>query len=222
MMTVSELATSRPLSVRVLQRHGIDFCCGGARPLDAACTARGLRAETLLQEVDAVEAEARPDARRWDQAPIPELVAHILARHHRPLDTELDRLDFLVGKVTTVHHDKDPAMMDGIRQAWQDLLDDLLPHMKMEEDLLFPRILAGVRAGPDPGLGSPIEVMEEEHKAVGRTLATLRALTKDYVVPDEACGSWRALWQGLEALEADLHQHIHLENNVLFQRVLRS
>lgn len=217
MLTVGELATTRPVSVKVLQRLGIDFCCGGARPLEEACAARGVALPTLLAEVDALEAAARPDDRRWDGAPLDALIDHILAKHHRPLDTELPRLDHLVRKVTGVHYTKDPATMDGIRAAWAELVEDLVPHMKKEEQVLFPWI----RAGQGTSAGGPVQVMEAEHEHVGAVLVALRRLTNDYVVPEEACGSWRALWQGLEALEEDLHRHIHLENNVLFPRALR-
>lgn len=217
MMTVGELATTRPLSVKVLQRLGIDFCCGGGRALDEACAARSVDADALLAEVAGLESGARPDERRWDQAPLVDLVDHILVKHHRPLDTELPRLGALLRKVTGVHYDKDPDRMDGLRLAWSDLQEDLVPHMAKEESVLFPWIQAGQGASA----GSPIQVMEAEHERVGEILVALRRLTDDYVVPEEACGSWRALWQGLEALEADLHRHIHLENNVLFPRALR-
>lgn len=216
-MTVAELVTTRPNAVKALQRHGIDFCCGGGRPLDEACAARGLDAGALLAEVDALDRVGRAPARRWESAPLDELIDHILERHHRPLDAELPRLDALVRKVTAVHHDKDPKTMDGLRAAWGELQADLLPHMEKEEQLLFPWI----REGQGASAGAPISVMEVEHQQVGELLSTIRRLTGAYTVPAEACGSWRALWQGLEALEADLHEHIHLENNVLFPRALR-
>lgn len=218
MMTVAQLATTRPQSVKVLQRHRIDFCCGGARPLDEACADRAITVDALLGEVAAVELAATPDLRRWDDAPLDALLDHIEARHHRPLDGELPRLDALVRKVTAVHHDKDPARMDALRRTWGDLLDDLVPHMAKEEQVLFPWI----RSGRGASAGAPIHVMETEHVHVGGLLTELRRLTDDYVPPAEACGSWRALWAGLEALEQDLHRHIHLENNVLFPRALRA
>jgi regulator of cell morphogenesis and NO signaling len=215
-LTVAELATTRPLSVKVLQRHGIDFCCGGGRVLEQACAGRSVDVATLLAEVSAEEAAAQPDTERWDTAPLSTLIDHIVARHHRPLDTELPRLDQLVRKVTRVHHDKDPATMDALLRVWTELTDDLVPHMLKEERALFPLILSGRGAYA----GAPVSVMEAEHTQMGELLAELRRLTGGYVAPPEACGSWRALWQGLEALEADLHQHIHLENNVLFPRAL--
>ncbi len=214
--TVAMLATERPIAVRILQRHGIDFCCGGHRSLAEACAQSGITADLLLAEVTAEEQRAAPSPRRWDAAPLPELVNYLLIQHHRPLDTELPRLTGLVNKVCSVHRDLDPTGFDAIRSTWLALRDDLVPHMEKEEQVLFPWIMAG--KGGDAG--GPIATMEQEHVAVGGLLKELRALTNDYRVPEEACGSWRALWAGLEALEADLHTHIHLENNVLFPRAL--
>ena len=215
--TVATLATERPHSVRVLQRHGIDFCCGGQRTLDDACAQRGITADILLTEVADEEARALPSPRRWDDAPLPELVDYLLVHHHRPLDSELPRLSALINKVCSVHHDRDPERFDALRSTWRALIDDVIPHMAKEEQVLFPWITAG--NGADAG--GPIQVMEEEHIVVGALLAQLRRLTDNYQAPAEACGSWRALWSGLEALEADLHTHIHLENNVLFPRALQ-
>lgn len=215
-MTVGTLATQRPQSVKVLQRHGIDFCCGGARPLDAACASKGLDPAALLDEVAAEESQRNTADVRWDHAPLGELVAHVLARHHRPLDAELPRLDGLVRKVARVHHDRDPAGFDRLVGLWEALCEDLEPHMMKEERILFPAILAG--RGRD--VGGPVSVMHADHDALGEILVGLRDLTGDYTPPADACGSWRALYQGLSDLEADLKLHIHLENNVLFPRAL--
>ena len=96
------------------------------------------------------------------------------------------------------------------------LKDDLLPHMQKEELVLFPLI----RGGRGMLAGGPITVMHVEHEEVGALLRQIRALTDDFTAPDGACGTWRALWQGLADLEADLHEHIHLENNILFPKAL--
>jgi regulator of cell morphogenesis and NO signaling len=214
--TIGELAVARPASVKVFQRHGVDFCCGGHKPLVDTCRAKGLDADALLAEIDAEEQRGRPSEVTWDQAPLPELIAHILAKHHRPLDEELPRVLFLARKVARVHGGSH-AHLPVLQGRVEELVDDLVPHMAKEEQVLFPWILRGDGARAK----MPVTRMEEEHDRVGELLREIRSLTGGFVVPTEACGSWRALWQGLEALEVDLHEHIHLENNVLFPRALR-
>ena len=115
-----------------------------------------------------------------------------------------------------MHRDKEPEMLTGVLQVFLALKDELEHHMMKEERILFPMI------NNDQGAmgAAPISVMRHEHESAGAALIRLRELTDDYTVPEAACASWAALWQGLEALERDLHQHIHLENNILFPRAL--
>ena len=216
--TIAELATTRPLSVRVFHRHTIDFCCAGGRSLSEVCTKKGLDPKGVLDEITAEEASARAPALRWDAVPLGELVDHLLVRYHEPLDAELPRLGQLWEKVCRVHGETDPTMFAELGRLWQALRDDLEPHMAKEEQILFPWIRRGQGASAD----GPIAVMEEEHERVGEILTEIRAITHDYQLPPGACRSYTALWQGLEALEADLHEHIHLENHVLFPRALAS
>jgi regulator of cell morphogenesis and NO signaling len=214
--TVADLAARRPLSVAVLQRHGIDFCCGGQRPLEAACATAGIDTTALLAEVE--QAEDTGDAGiRWDEAPLPTLIDHLIERHNRPLDAELPRIEAMARRVLKVHGPRDPERFEKLLELVLALRAELEPHMVKEEAVLFPWILRG--NGRDAG--APVRVMLMEHEAVGALLQGLRDTTDDFVVPLVACATWRALWQGLEALEADLHQHIHLENNILFPRALR-
>lgn len=214
--TVGEIAASLPSAARVFHRHGIDFCCGGKRTLTDACRARGIDPRTVTLEL-LDEAREQPPLPRWEDRPVRDLIEHIVATHHRPLPGELDRLEHLARKVASVHGSARPEIeLDGIVDSVLRLRGDLLPHLEKEEEILFPWILLG-RQPPPAG---PVEVMEAEHEAVGDLLAELRARTGDYHLPPGACASWTALWQGLEALETDLHQHIHLENNVLHPRAL--
>jgi len=212
---IGKIAAEYPLVTRVFARHQLDFCCGGGRPLGEVCAAKKLDVATILQEIQ-VEMEVRTNDVRWDDAPLGDLVDHILVTFHVPLKEELPRLDGMARKVLDVHHDKDPERLEEVATIVTRLREDLLNHMEMEEDILFPMIMqesAYMAQGP-------IEVMQEEHEVAGDMLRRLRKLTSDYVAPPEACNTWRALWHGLGALESDLHQHIHLENNILFPRVL--
>jgi regulator of cell morphogenesis and NO signaling len=214
---VGRIAAEHPDAARVFERHGIDYCCGGDSQLGEACAQKGVDAGVALAEIqhviDTVEA---PEA-SWDEAPLADLIDHIVATYHRSLDEELPRLMALMEKVGSVHGEKNPEMFAELSRVYLGLKDELEHHMMKEEGILFPMIKN------DQGAmgGGPISCMMHEHDSAGAALTRIRALTDDYMVPEEACNSWTALWHGLEKLEGDLHTHIHLENNILFPRALR-
>ncbi len=213
---VGRIATEHPISTRVFARYGIDYCCGGGVPLAEACESRGLDAERVVEEI---QRELGPHAgaeERWGDAPLPDLVAHILLTYHQPLKEELPRLEAMARKVLQVHQDKEPEMLTELLSVYLGIKADLEPHMEKEEQILFPMIQRGQGFLAD----GPVAVMREEHEVVGLALKRLREITNDYEVPPRACNTWRALWHGLAALEESLHEHIHLENNVLFPRAL--
>lgn len=213
---VGQIAAEYPLATRVFARHHIDFCCGGGRPLAEACEKKGLDVDALIAEIRReVDGNPAPDV-RWDQAPLRDVIEHILFAYHRPLREELPRLDAMARKVLSVHGDKRPETLGELVNVFAGLRAELDAHMMKEEQILFPAIQAGHGATAD----GPIAVMMHEHDDAAAALHRLRELTDDYTVPDEACNTWRALWHGLEALETSLHEHIHLENNILFPRAL--
>ncbi len=214
---VGEIATEHPLTTRVFARYGIDFCCGGGRPLEDVCSTKSLDTELLLAEIRKEIATAPAPEIRWDQEPVHALIDHILEQYHKPLREELPRIESMARKVHQVHGDKDSALAE-ILEVTEALGADLEQHMMKEEQVLFPMILGGEGAMAS----DPISVMEAEHEAAGGMLARLRTLTREYEVPDGACTTWRALWVGLADLERSLHEHIHLENNILHKRALAS
>lgn len=216
--TVGTVAAEHPLSTRVFERHGIDFCCGGGRPLGEICEEQGIALELVLAEIEAEISKAPEAEVRWDEAPLGALLDHILSAYHEPLKEELPRLEAMARKVNRVHGEKDPERLQGLLDTYLALKADLDPHLVKEEQILFPMI----RGGQGAMAAGPIEVMEHEHETVGAMLRRIRELADDYVVPEAACNTWRALWVGLADLERALHEHIHLENNVLHPRALRA
>lgn len=210
-ITVRELSTTRPEAVKVFQRHGIDFCCGGGRTLTEACLAKGVDPSGILDEIAAEESRTTTPAIRWDRVPLAELIDHILDRYHEPLKEDLPRLEAMARRVLQVHGHKDEDL-EPLLAIIVALRADLEPHMEKEERILFPWI----RSGRGATAQGPIAVMLAEHDDVAALLVDLRTLTKDFEVPEGACATWTALWRGLEALDRDLREHIALENNVLF------
>lgn len=217
-INVGDIATELPLATRVFERHGIDYCCGGGTALKVACEKKGLDAEAVLAEIQKELDATTATEERWDEAPLDDVITHILETYHRPLDEEMPRLMAMADKVLEVHRDKAPETLPELVSVYGALKSELEEHMAKEEQILFPMIQRGQGAMAD----GPIAVMQQEHDSAATALRRLRELTNDYTVPDEACNTWRALWHGLKALEESLHRHIHLENNVLFPRALGS
>jgi regulator of cell morphogenesis and NO signaling len=215
---VGSIAAEHPIATRVFARLGIDYCCGGGIPLSAACESRGLDTVRVMEEIERELSPVAGSGESWTEAPLEDLVTHILDAYHRPLREELKRLEAMARKVLQVHHDKEPEMLPELVSVYLGLKSELEMHMQKEEQILFPMIRRGQGFLAD----GPISVMKFEHEDTGSALKRLRELTNDYEVPTRACNTWRALWHGLAALEESLHQHIHLENNILFPRALES
>jgi len=213
--TLVDLATEHPDALGVFMDHRIDFCCGGTRSLAEACRAEGLDPDQLLAEIEAAERTRQRPAVRWDERPLPELIEHIVTTYHEPLRRELSVLIEGARTVERVHGFR-PSCPHGLARHLEGIRSAVESHLDKEERGLFPMILAGRgRAAL-----MPVRVMTEEHEDHGRNLAKLRELTHDYTPPPEACANWASLYRGLARLEAELMEHIHLENNILFPRAL--
>jgi regulator of cell morphogenesis and NO signaling len=224
--TVATIATELPATIRVFQRHHIDFCCGGRTPLAKVCTDRGLDVDALLGDLRLAAAGPSPEP-NWNERSLTALVGHIQDRFHGPLRIELQRIDGMLTKVIDRHGDHLPRTLLPMRETFRALREELLDHMWKEEQVLFPVIVA-LDAGapvslPDAAawLASPIAAMEAEHAEAGAALKRLRELTAGYTPPEWACPTFRGLYYGLAQLESEMHIHVHLENDVLFPRAAR-
>ena len=219
--TLGDIVTSQPEAARVLERFGLDYCCGGTATLDAACADRGVDQAGVQAALGELGEPAPADWARMSPAT---LVDHLEATHHTYLHVELERLHRLADKVEAVHGDRHPELAD-TRSTFAHLRADLEPHLMKEERVLFPMIreLAAATEMPDFHCGTlrnPISVMLREHDRAGELLAQLRSLTSDYTPPADGCASYGALFDGLKRLEADTHLHVHKENNLLFPAVM--
>lgn len=219
--TVGEIASTLPSSVRIFQRHGIDFCCGGKKPLASACREQGLSFEDVSNAIETAAAGPKNHDRDWQHEPLHVLVAHIVATYHDALREELPRLEAMAAKVVRVHGSKAPHLAR-LNTIVNELAEDLSAHMDKEEMILFPAIVAQ-ESGTSPHgmpLSGPVHVMEHDHDRAGDLIAEMRRITGDYVAPEWACQTLRALYHGLAELESSMHVHVHLENNILFPRAL--
>jgi regulator of cell morphogenesis and NO signaling len=220
--SVGELVIERPIRSRVFERFGIDYCCGGKIPLEEACRRRGVPLEAVVEAIQAEDDQTGGSPRDWSQSSLAELCEHIVTTHHGYLREELPRLSVLMEKVARVHGENHPELIE-CRRVFLGFVDDLTSHMEKEERILFPMIASMEQtqvAGPFHcgSISSPIRMMEHEHDGAGDAMARMRELTGDYLPPEGACNSYRALLDGLARLEQNMHQHVHKENNILFPR----
>ncbi|HTM50309.1 MAG TPA: iron-sulfur cluster repair di-iron protein [Bryobacteraceae bacterium] len=227
--TIGEIAARSMAAVRIFEEHGIDYCCGGQRSLDEVCREKGIDADALVAETEAAGEAGQESEKDWSSAPLKELIDHIVEAHHGYLRREFPHLGRRLASVLQAHGKLHGDTLGPLANVFGSLRAELEMHMRKEEMILFPFIaraeqssLAGLPWTPPPfgTVGNPIEVMEHEHDSAGRALEQMRRLTNQYTLPEDACNTYRALYEGLAALERDLHVHIHLENNVLFPRAI--
>ena len=195
--TVATIASTLPSSIRVFQWHGIDFCCGGKTPLATACREHGIPFADLVSAIEA-SALAPSDERDWNAETLHLLIDHIIATYHDALRKELPRLESMAAKVARTHG-LSAEHLARLEAIVSELSAELRSHMFKEERVLFPAIRTIEEGSAHPGI---------------------RAITNSYVPPPWACETFRALYCGLSELEAAMHIHVHLENNVLFPRAL--
>lgn len=228
--TVREVAIKMPESTRLFEKLKIDYCCGGNKALADACVSAGVDVDNVMEMLAEVtqhnpKVEGASD---FHDVSLPHLITHIVDTHHVFTKSEMDRLQLLADKVLAAHGGNHPELVH-LDELLTRLCADLKPHMFKEEHVLFPYIVALTEAadqhGPVPfapfgTINNPIRMMMMEHDTAGEILRELRAITSDYKVPDGVCVSYQTLYQALENFEKDLHQHIHLENNILFPKAL--
>jgi regulator of cell morphogenesis and NO signaling len=228
--TVRDLAAGIPGATLVFENFGIDYCCGGQRTLADACQIANRPVEDLLRSLGEAEhaLQSGCEERDWLQESLTALAEYIVDAHHLFTRQELDHLEKLFEKVCSRHSEKHPELFEAQR-VFSQLRQDLIPHMLKEEQALFPYIarmeeaVSERRAVPTPFFGTvqnPVRMMMMEHDTAGELVKQLRNMTKGYATPPDGCVSFQTLYQALAAFEADLHQHIHLENNILFPRAV--
>ena len=218
---VGDIVKENALTAAVFFKNGIDFCCGGGVSLEKACSEKCINADQMLNQLAAFSSE-EPEFKTTGATTPREVIEYILERFHDTHREEIPMISFLIEKVTRVHSGVHPWLID-LKKEVESLCKELEPHMLKEEQVLFPLILqsrenAGINQG-DFNLQNPIRQMEFEHDNVGNTIKSIQKITEEFVAPEGACNSFRALYAALEKFCFDLFLHIHLENNVLHPMV---
>lgn len=225
---VKEIALSSPAARQVLEDAGLDYCCSGGKSLHEACIDMDVSAEEVLGLLRENARHTNPDDHNWMTAPLCDLTRHIREKHHRYVRDAIVSTQGLSDKVTLRHGGNHPELAD-IGRLFRELSREMIAHMQKEEQILFPYIDALGRAANghetvEPpffqSVKNPIHTMMKEHDAAADLLRQIRGLSEEYTPPGDACTSFKVLYQALKEFEADLHQHVHLENNILFPRAM--
>jgi len=220
--TVAEIVTENIKTADVFKKHGIDFCCGGGVPLEEICIKNSLNYNLVLKELAAVE-KATQHSYNYDKWELPFLIDHIVNIHHHYVKDSILVIYQYANKVAKVHGDHYKEVVE-INNLFLEVANELTSHMQKEEQVLFPYIKQLVNAEKEgvqldiPHFGSvenPIRMMEAEHEMAGDIFKRIAILSNNYTPPKEACNTFKALYSKLQEFEEDLHQHIHLENNIL-------
>jgi regulator of cell morphogenesis and NO signaling len=230
--TLREIAVECPTAMKVLERYQIDYSCGGSLSLREACAAINVPPEEIIYAVIALENRegegADEDPSDWTRESLQVLTRYIGEKHHTFLKNELTRLSQVVERLCDDEGGRLPQLHD-LRRLFVSMRNDLLPHMLKEEQILFPYIslmeeaLAGRKPMPMPPFGSlenPIRAMLPEHDTSAEMFHEIRRVTNNFEIPEGCSVRYLALVRDLDGLEADLHRHLHLENNVLFPRAV--
>jgi regulator of cell morphogenesis and NO signaling len=225
---LAELVHADARAARVLEKFGLDFCCGGRRTLREAAQADGVPLDEVIDALGALGAPTEEDREPAAWKDLDVLVRHILEHHHRYVRDTSPTINAWLDRLVERHGSRHPEL-SVVRQTFRDLTDRVASHMLKEEHILFPFIndLAAARRGggrlpmgPFGTILNPVRVMETDHALVGELLGRLRAQSRGFAAPDDACTTYRLCYDELARFEQDLHRHIHLENAVLFPRAL--
>lgn len=221
-LTVGEIVANDFRAASVFKNAGIDFCCGGKKGLSESCEEKGINPETLANELSELEsqpASASLNFKDWDAGFLSD---YIMNTHHRFVLKNLPELVFYTRKIATVHGGHHPELND-IAELFAKISDELLQHLRNEEEVLFPAIRKAM-TDPSADTGktiiSEITRMSGEHEFAGGAMDSISAISHHYLVPADGCNTYRVTYQLLEQFEDDLHIHVHLENNILYPKAL--
>ena len=224
--TVAEIVFERPQAAEVFERLGIDYCCGGRKPLAVVCGEAGIDVDHVADLLERTNQSG--EAENWSAQSLASLISHIVQKHHSYCREESLRLQALLAKVISKHGEHHPELTQ-VEELFTVLCKELSMHLMKEEQMLFPYIIALEQSETDKSVApqapfgtvqNPVRMMMMEHDDAGRVIKEIRSLTGNFVPPQDACNSFKVLYQSLEAFAADLHLHIHLENNLLFPRAI--
>jgi regulator of cell morphogenesis and NO signaling len=221
---VKDIVNELPKTSDVFKKNRIDFCCGGNIPLTEAVEQNNLNLDNLIDELKVVFEKyetTEKDVEVWTNSDSTTIIDHVISNYHRVSEEELIALSPYVTKVSRVHGDNHPELLK-VYELFYEFKKELMEHMAKEEAVVFPlikQLADGTVENREEAIAMIVE-LEKEHDHAGEILRDIRAVTSDFTLPLDACGTYRLVYARLEALEGLTFMHVHLENNILFPRFL--
>lgn len=226
--TLGQIAAKDLRKAEIFKKYGLDFCCGGKKTVKQACAENGLDATAIEQELQQADKNYALRPLPYGDWSLDFLADYIVNTHHSYVKKSLPDLRGYADKVARVHGKRHPELIHIVKLV-EEVNAELSAHLVKEERVLFPYIkeLVASKNNTRPAqaadfgtVQNPINMMEMEHEMVGKNMEEIRALSNNFVLPDDACASYGLLYKMLDEFEGDLHTHIHLENNILFPKAL--
>ena len=220
--TIGEIVAQDYRTASVFKEAGIDFCCGGKKTITDACAEKGIDPENLIEkigEVQSIHETISHNFNEWEPGFLSDYIVNV---HHRFVYNSMSELMEYTNKIAMVHGSRHPELME-VAVLFSKINEDLLQHMKKEEEIVFPAIKEMFKNGSEKAkaiVNSEISMLNSEHEFAGEAIDRISVLTDHYKIPADACNTYRVTLGLLEKFEDDLHTHVHLENNILFPKAI--
>ena len=223
---VGDIVAENYHAAGVFRQYGIDFCCGGGQLLSAICEKKGVSLEAVQKELENVYGKGNTESNNYGDWSPSFLIDYIVNSHHTFVRKKTPEIAAYATKVARVHGERHPENIE-IFRIFTGLANELMEHLESEESIVFP-LIKSVSEAQENGEAIPVETfealrmelekMEEEHEAAGEAMKQIREHSNNFTPPQDACATYRILYQNLDGFEKDLHKHVHLENNILFKK----
>lgn len=210
----------------VFREFGIDFCCGGGQPLADVCEKKGIQIQSVTEKLEKLFSSTQNSEHNYNEWAPSFLIDYIINTHHTFVLKKVDEISAYASKVARVHGERHPENVE-IFNKFVKLSNELIEHLEAEENIVFPlikRIDQNIENGNNPAeedlksLQNELGKMVDDHEGAGNVMAEIRELSNEFTPPQDACATYRILYQNLAGFEEDLHKHVHLENNILFRK----
>lgn len=221
--TIGDIVAKDYNAASVFREAGIDFCCGGNKTLENACAEKGIDPEKLVRDLEKAESGRGGVTLKFNEWEPGFLCDYIINVHHTFVRKSLPELVHYTQKIAGVHGERHPELQE-VARLFRQINDELLAHLKKEEEVLFPAIkrMSGEnKAEAKRIVNAELNSLTAEHESAGNSMDRINVITGNYKVPADACNTYRITLDLLEKFEFDLHTHVHLENNILFPKSLK-